>query len=82
VLLVLRLFHAAAKGHRAIEKLLLGTASADVEFQSRYGTPLSNAAANGRKDVVKMLLEAKGSEIVATLVSKAGLHQSWAKSVL
>jgi ankyrin repeat protein len=76
------LFHAAARGHGEIVKLLLGTGKVDVEFKSLHGTPLSVAAANGREDMVKMMLEAKGSGKVATLVNNAGLHQSRAKSVL
>jgi ankyrin repeat protein len=76
------LFHAAARGHGEIVKLLLGTGKVDVDFKSHSHTPLSIAAAYGREDVVKMLLEAKDSEKVATLVRKAGLRESRAKCVL
>jgi ankyrin repeat protein len=76
------LFHAAARGHGKIVKLLLGTGKVDVDFQSHSHTPLSIAAAYGHEDVVKILLEAKDSGKVATLVRKAGLRGSRAKCVL
>lgn len=50
------LFHAAARGHEAVVKLVLSTSKAQVTYKDRHGdTPLSIATANRHEAIILML---------------------------